>query len=86
LSRLVFVLGGQRWKLSYDVLALSGVIGVFLFSNWQNLPLMQVIKLLSAVGTFTFIIYYMVLARIVTRFDGQFRSPSTQRVAGEISP
>jgi hypothetical protein len=45
-----------------------------------------VIKLLSAVGTFTFIIYYMVLARIVTRFDGQFRSPSTQRVAGEVSP
>jgi lipopolysaccharide exporter len=86
LSRLVFVLGGQRWKLSYDVLALSGVIGVFLFSKWQNLPLMQVIKLLSAVGTFTFIIYYMVLARIVTRFDGQFRSPSTQRVAGEVSP
>jgi lipopolysaccharide exporter len=79
LSRLVFVLGGQRWKMSYDVLAVSGVIGVFLFSKWQNLPLMQVIKLLSAVGTFTFIVYYIVLARIVTRFDGHFRSRTTQR-------
>jgi O-antigen/teichoic acid export membrane protein len=86
LSRLVFVLEGQRWKLCYDMLALSGIIGVFLLSKWHSLPLMHVIKLLSAVGTFTFIIYYAVLARIVARFHDNFTVQSTQRAAGEVSP
>jgi hypothetical protein len=86
LSRLVFVLEGQRWKMCYDMLALSGIIGVFLLSKWYSLPLMQVIKLISAVGTFTFIIYYVVLAHIVARFHENFRMKSKQRVAGEVSP
>lgn len=68
LSRLVFVLEGQRLKLIYDVLALSGMIGVFMFSKWQSLPLMRALLILSGVGTFTFIIYYLLLMRIVSRF------------------
>jgi phosphotransferase system glucose/maltose/N-acetylglucosamine-specific IIC component len=68
------------------MLALSGIIGVFLLSKWYSLPLMQVIKLISAVGTFTFIIYYVVLAHIVARFHENFRMKSKQRVAGEVSP
>jgi O-antigen/teichoic acid export membrane protein len=86
LSRLVFVLEGQRWKLIYDTLALSGMIGVFVLSKYHNLPLMLALKLLSAVGTFTFIVYYLVLARIVARFDENFTQRGTQRVAEEVSP
>jgi lipopolysaccharide exporter len=86
LSRLVFVLEGQRWKLIYDILALSGMVGVFVFSKYQNLPLMLALKLLSAVGTLTFIVYYVVLARIVARFDETFTKRGAQRVASELSP
>ena len=68
LSRLVFVLKGQRLKLIYDVLALSGMIGVFAFSHWHHLPAIQALTLLSAFGTFTFIVYYLVLARIVWQY------------------
>jgi len=68
LSRLVFVLGGQRLKLVYDVVALSGMIGVFAFSKWQHLPLIQALEMLSVVGTFAFVIYYLVLMRIVSRY------------------
>jgi len=68
LSRLVFVLGGQRLKLVYDVVALSGMIGVFAFSKWRHLPLIQALEMLSVVGTFAFVIYYLVLMRIVSRY------------------
>ena len=68
LSRLVFVLKGQRLKLIYDVLALSGMIGVFAYSKWRQLPVMEALVLLSALGTFTFVIYYFVLARIVSQY------------------
>jgi lipopolysaccharide exporter len=68
LSRLVFVLDGQRLKLIYDVVALSGMIGVFAFSKWRHLPLMHALAILSAVGTFTFVVYYLLLMRIVSRY------------------
>jgi len=67
LSRLVFVLEGQRLKLIYDVLALTGMIGVFAFSHWQQISLVHAVMLLSAVGTLTFVVYYLVLLRIVSR-------------------
>jgi O-antigen/teichoic acid export membrane protein len=86
LSRLVFVLEGQRWKLVYDILALGGMVGVFVFSKWQNMPSMDAIRLLSAVGVFTFVVYYLVLARIVARFDGNFTAQGTREVADEVSP
>jgi lipopolysaccharide exporter len=68
LSRLVFVLDGQRLKLIYDFVALSGTISVFAFSKWQHLPLMHALAILSAVGTFTFLVYYSLLMRIVSRY------------------
>lgn len=68
LSRLVFVLDGQRLKLIYDVIALSGTVGVFAFSKWQHLSLEHALVMLSAVGTLTFVIYYLLLMRIVGRY------------------
>jgi O-antigen/teichoic acid export membrane protein len=76
LSRLVFVLDGQRLKLIYDVVALSGMIGVFAFSKWQHLPLMRALAILSAVGTFTFAVYYLLLLRIVSRYRCAATNPS----------
>jgi lipopolysaccharide exporter len=67
LSRLVFVLEGQRLKLIYDALALTGMISVFAFSHWQQISLVHAVMLLSAVGTLTFVVYYFVLLRIVSR-------------------
>lgn len=67
LSRLVFVLEGQRLKLIYDALALTGMIGVFAFCHWQQISLVHAVMLLSAVGTLTFVVYYLVLRRIVAR-------------------
>jgi len=67
LSRLVFVLEGQRLKLVYDVLALASMIGVFVFSAWRRLSLVEAITMLSATGTLAFVAYYLVLVRIVRK-------------------
>ena len=67
LSRLVFVLDGQKLKLIYDALALAGMICVFAFSHWLQISLVHAVMLLSAVGTLTVVIYYFVLLRIVSR-------------------
>ncbi len=67
LSRLVFVLEGQRLKLVYDLLALTTTIGVFVFSAWGQLSPVQTIMVLSATGTLTFGAYYLVLTRIVSK-------------------
>ncbi len=84
LSRLVFVLEGQGWKLIYDVLALGGMVSVFMFAKWQNLPVMQGLKVLSAVGTVTSVIYYLILVRLVTRFDWH-RPQAPQTLAAGVS-
>ncbi len=83
LSRLVFVLEGQRLKLIYDILALGGMVGVFMFSKWQSLPLMHTLVILSAVGTFTFIVYYFLLMRIVSRFRFAATYSMPQQYAGQ---
>jgi O-antigen/teichoic acid export membrane protein len=67
LSRLVFVLDGQRLKLIYDVLALTSMVGVFAFAKWHHLSLVHAVTMLSAVGTTTFLVYYLLLVRIVSQ-------------------
>lgn len=81
LSRLVFVLEGQRLKLIYDVLALTGTISVFLFSKWQHLSLTYALVMLSAVGTLTFVVYYVVLMRIVSRYRGKAQADHLDRAS-----
>jgi len=68
LSRLVFVLEGQCFKLIYDVLALGSMVGVFLYSARHHFSLMQAITTLSLTGTLTFVIYYLVLVRVTWRY------------------
>ncbi len=80
LSRLVFVLDGQRLKLIYDVLALTGMIGVFAFSHWQQISLVHAVKLLSTVGTLTFVAYYLLLLRIVSRHRSALEAARPSRL------
>jgi len=65
LSRLVFVLEGQRFKLIYDVLALISMIGVFVFSARRHFSLLQAVMMLSATGTLTYVVYYLVLIHVL---------------------
>ena len=68
LSRLVWVLEGQRSKLIYDILALTSMVGVFAFSAQHQLSLVRAVMMLSLTGTLTFVVYYFVLMRIVARY------------------
>jgi O-antigen/teichoic acid export membrane protein len=67
LTRVVFVLRGQRSKLLYDIFLLAGVLGVFKYASVYKLTLTQTVLAFSVVNTLAFILYYIVLARIVAK-------------------
>jgi lipopolysaccharide exporter len=67
LSRLVFVLSGQEFKLVYDVFILSGVVGVFGIAHRFEMSFYHAVLSLSIVNTVAYVIYYVVLLRIVHR-------------------
>ena len=66
LSRLVYVLHGQRLKLIYDVAVLGGNLGVFAFADRNGWPLLHMVVAMSVMNTASRIIYYLVLLRIAT--------------------
>jgi O-antigen/teichoic acid export membrane protein len=76
LSRVVFVLEGQKLKLIYDALALTGRISVFLFSAWRHLSLVHAIMIFSAMGTLTYAVYYLLLMRIIFKHRQQRLAPT----------
>jgi lipopolysaccharide exporter len=65
LSRLVFVLRGQELKLIYDVVILTSMIAVSELSFHRQFGLSKMIFLFSLANTLAYIIYYIVLMRIV---------------------
>ncbi|MGB8260301.1 MAG: hypothetical protein WCE75_08115 [Terracidiphilus sp.] len=68
LSRVVVVLSGQEIKLIWDVLCLVSLAGVFYAARTLHLAPMDTIKVLSAVYTVLFIVYFLILRQIVARF------------------
>ena len=66
LSRLVYVLHGQRLKLIYDVVVLGGNLGVFAVADRNGWPLLHMVVAMSVMNTASRIIYYLVLLRIAT--------------------
>jgi O-antigen/teichoic acid export membrane protein len=64
LSRLVYVLRGQRLKLIYDVLILGGNIMVFVFARHLSWTMLHTVTIMSGVNTASKIVYYLVLLRI----------------------
>jgi lipopolysaccharide exporter len=64
LSRLVYVLHGQRLKLIYDILILGGNILVFFIARHLGWPMLHMVAALSAINTASKVVYYFVLLRI----------------------
>jgi lipopolysaccharide exporter len=64
LSRLVYVLHGQRLKLIYDVLILGGNLMAFFFSREFGWPMLHMVAVMSAINTASKVVYYFVLFRM----------------------
>jgi O-antigen/teichoic acid export membrane protein len=64
LSRLVYVLRGQRLKLIYDVLILGGNLMVFVLARHLGWPMLHMVTAMSVMNTASKVVYYFVLLRI----------------------
>ena len=71
LSRLVLVLRGQRFKLIYDVVVLSGIVTVFRVASSRGFTLTQTVWAFTIVNTMAYLLYYLVLVRIVVTGSGR---------------
>jgi O-antigen/teichoic acid export membrane protein len=67
LSRLVFVLRGQKSKLIYDVALITGTLLIFGLSWRQKFTLIHTVWAITLVNILCYIIYYAVLLRIVIK-------------------
>jgi len=74
-SRLVYVLRGQRLKLIYDVLILGGNLTVFFFARHLGWTMLGTVATISGVNTASQFVYYLVLFRIAAT---AMRAPSMQ--------
>jgi lipopolysaccharide exporter len=66
LSRLVYVLRGQRLKLIYDVLILGGNLMVFFLARQRGWPELDMVIAMSGINTISKVVYYFVLLRIAS--------------------
>jgi len=76
LSRLVYVLHGQRLKLIYDVLILGGNLIVFVLAQQLGWTMLHMVTMMSGVNTASKVVYYLVLLRIA----GTAMRPSSMRL------
>jgi lipopolysaccharide exporter len=79
LSRLVYVLDGQRLKLIYDVLILGGNVLVFFIARKLGWGMLHMLTIMSGINTLSKIVYYLVLLRIA--FTGIRQSPKETATA-----
>jgi lipopolysaccharide exporter len=66
LSRLVYVLRGQRLKLIYDLSILGGNLMVFVLARHLGWTMLHMVTIMSGVNTASKVVYYLVLFRIAT--------------------
>ena len=66
LSRLVYVLHGQRLKLIYDVLILGGNLMVFVLARHLGWTMLHMVTMMSGANTASKVVYYLVLLRIAS--------------------
>jgi lipopolysaccharide exporter len=66
LSRLVYVLHGQRLKLIYDVVVLGGNLSVFALARQHGWPMLHMVAAMSVMNTASRLVYYLVLLRIAS--------------------
>jgi lipopolysaccharide exporter len=67
LSRLVFVLRGQKSKLIYDLALMAGILLIFGIAWRQKLSLVHTVWAITLVNILCYFVYYMVLLRIVLK-------------------
>jgi lipopolysaccharide exporter len=67
LSRLVFVLRGQKSKLIYDLMLMAGLLLIFGVAWQQKLSLVHTIWAITLINILCYIVYYIVLLRIVIK-------------------
>jgi lipopolysaccharide exporter len=67
LSRLVFVLRGQKSKLIYDLTLMAGILLIFGVAWRQKLSLVHTVWAITLVNILCYFIYYIVLLRIVIK-------------------
>jgi lipopolysaccharide exporter len=65
LSRLVFVLRGQKAKLIYDLTLMAGILLIFGIAWRQKLSSIQTVWAVTLVNIVCYMVYYMVLLRTV---------------------
>jgi lipopolysaccharide exporter len=66
LTRIVYVLQGQRVKLVFDILTVFGNLSVFELAHKLEWPVLHTIAVLSIINTGSILLYYLVLLRIAT--------------------
>jgi lipopolysaccharide exporter len=67
LSRLVFVLRGQKSKLIYDLTLMAGILLIFGAAWREKLSLAHTVWAITLMNIFCYMVYYMVLLRIVIK-------------------
>jgi O-antigen/teichoic acid export membrane protein len=67
LSRAVFVLSGQEFKLFYDVTSLTAVLAVFGAAHHWQIGIVGAVWLLSGGRVVSYVVYYWILRRLVYR-------------------
>ena len=76
LSRLVFVMHGQEYKLVYDVLAFGGIVLVFILQAQRDLDVMATLAWLSATQVLFYGVYVGMLRFMLQRRARDFRHPT----------
>ncbi|MGM3305429.1 lipopolysaccharide biosynthesis protein [Anabaena sp. WFMT] len=71
LSRIVFVVRGLKWKLFYDVVALTILLLVFYCGSTFDLSLTSSVSLLSILNIIAYGLYFWILLRIMHSFSKQ---------------
>jgi len=79
LSRIVFVLGGQRSKLVFDITALSSLFLVYYLGSHFRLSLKVTVGLMVFFNVVSYGIYFLVLLR-VTQKNHQLKAVDTKKI------
>lgn len=79
-SRVVLVLGGQERKLVWDILSVGSLLTVFLVAQWRGMAPLQTIKTLTIVNIVLRVVYFIILVRIVARFNEMQTGMSRDRI------
>lgn len=68
ISRLVFVFGGQGYKLAYDILALLSILGSIQYGVRSDWSMLETVRLLGITQFCVYVVYLLLLMLIMRRW------------------